>query len=66
MAKIGLLWLNRGRWEGRQIVSEEWVAQSIKRQIKTGRNDDYGYGWWITDQDGAYAAIGRGGQRIQV
>ena len=66
MAKIGLLWLNRGRWEGRQIVSEEWVAQSIKRQIKTGRGDDYGYGWWITDQEGAYAAIGRGGQRIQV
>jgi CubicO group peptidase (beta-lactamase class C family) len=66
MAKIGLLWLNQGRWEGRQIVSEEWVDQSVKRQVKTGRNDDYGYGWWITDQDGAYAAIGRGGQRIQV
>jgi len=66
MAKIGLLWLNRGRWEGRQIVSEEWVAQSIKRQVKTGGNDDYGFGWWITDQEGAYAAIGRGGQRIQV
>ena len=65
-AKIGYLWLNKGRWEGRQIVSGEWVEKSVQRQIKTGRNDDYGYGWWITDQEGAYAAIGRGGQRIQV
>ncbi|MBM3296264.1 MAG: serine hydrolase, partial [Candidatus Aminicenantes bacterium] len=66
MARIGLLWLNKGRWEDKQVVSAEWVEASVKRQVKTGRNDDYGYGWWITDPDGAYAAIGRGGQRIQV
>jgi hypothetical protein len=66
VAKIGYLWLNNGRWAGRQIVSEKWVEESIKRQVKTGRNDDYGYGWWITDEKDAFAAIGRGGQRIQV
>lgn len=66
MAKLGLLWLNKGRWEDKQVVSAEWVEASVKRQVKTGRNDDYGYGWWITDEDGAYAAIGRGGQRVQV
>jgi CubicO group peptidase (beta-lactamase class C family) len=65
-AKIGLLWLRQGQWEGRQIVSREWVETSVKVQIRTGRDDDYGYGWWITGEKGEYAAIGRGGQRIQV
>jgi CubicO group peptidase (beta-lactamase class C family) len=65
-AKIGFLWLNHGRWEGRQIVSRAWVDSSVTTQIKTGRDDDYGYGWWITGDKGEYAAIGRGGQRIQV
>jgi CubicO group peptidase (beta-lactamase class C family) len=65
-AKIGFLWLRHGEWDGRQIVSREWVDNSIRTQIKTGRNDDYGWGWWITDDKGAFAAIGRGGQRIQV
>jgi len=65
-AKIGLLWLRHGEWDGRQIVSREWVERSIRPQIKTGRDDDYGYGWWITGDGGEFAAIGRGGQRIQV
>jgi CubicO group peptidase (beta-lactamase class C family) len=65
-AKIGFLWLNHGQWDGRQIVPREWVESSVKTQVKTGRNDDYGYGWWITGEKGEYAAIGRGGQRIQV
>jgi len=66
MAKLGYLWLNHGQWEGQQLVSREWVEDSVKVQIKTGGNDDYGYGWWITGEEGEYAAIGRGGQRIQV
>jgi len=65
-ARIGLLWLRHGAWEGRQIVSREWVDASVMTQIKTGRNDDYGYGWWITGARGEFAAIGRGGQRVQV
>jgi CubicO group peptidase (beta-lactamase class C family) len=66
-AKIGYLWLNKGVWEGKQIVSKEWVENSVKVQIKTGIDDDYGYGWWIMQGDeGAYAAVGRGGQRIHV
>jgi CubicO group peptidase (beta-lactamase class C family) len=66
-AKIGYLWLNKGVWEGKQIVSKKWVENSVKIQINTGIGDDYGYGWWIMHGDEeAYAAIGRGGQRIQV
>ncbi len=67
MAKIGYLWLNKGQWEGKQLVSREWVENSIKAQIDTGREDDYGYGWWVQKGEPvAYSAIGRGGQRIIV
>src|SRR5512137_1130538 len=65
-ARIGLLWLHHGQWQGRRIVSREWVDNSVRTQIRTGRDDDYGYGWWITGDKGEFAAIGRGGQRIQV
>ena len=65
-AKLGLLWRQKGLWQGRRIVSAEWVEESVKVQIKTGRDDDYGFGWWITGNKGEYAAVGRGGQRIQV
>jgi len=68
MAKIGYLWLNKGQWNGQQVVPREWVEASIKVQMaETGDDDKYGYGWWITNEDrGEYAAIGRGGQRILV
>jgi CubicO group peptidase (beta-lactamase class C family) len=68
MAKIGYLWLNNGQWDGKQVVPREWVEASVKVQMaETGDDDKYGYGWWITNEDtGEYAAIGRGGQRIQV
>jgi CubicO group peptidase (beta-lactamase class C family) len=67
-AKIGYLWFNKGVWEGKQIVSREWVENSVKTQIKTGDEEDYGYGWWVLagTTEGEYAAMGRGGQRIQV
>lgn len=68
-AKLGYLWLNGGVWEGRQIVSKEWVENSVKTQIKTGTDDDYGYGWWVMPQEATgaeYAAVGRGGQRVHV
>ena len=56
-AKIGQLVLNRGVWEGKQIVPASWVVQSTAEQIKTvGPGSDeqtkaegspsYGYQWW--------------------
>ncbi len=62
-AKIGYLWLNDGVWEGKQIVSEAWVADSVKAHSDAG-GDDYGYGWWVSDD--SYYALGRGGQNIRV
>ncbi|MBI4585346.1 MAG: serine hydrolase [Planctomycetes bacterium] len=64
MAKIGFLWLNRGQWDGRQIVSEKWVAESIRKHQPTGKEEGYGYGWWVKPD--FYEASGRVGQRIIV
>lgn len=65
LAKIGYLWLYRGNWDGRQIVSEDWVLDSVKVHSKPGDPDfGYGYGWWISIGD--YQASGRGGQRMRV
>lgn len=68
MAKLGQLWLQRGQWNGRQIVSPRWVTASVTTQIEVpGDEDDYGYGWWVSPGDPrAFSAKGRGGQRIVV
>jgi CubicO group peptidase (beta-lactamase class C family) len=68
-AKIGYLWLNQGVWEGRQIVSKQWVQEASRTQIKTDMGDNYSYGWWVTEEDGAVSSIfaqGRGGQYVQL
>jgi CubicO group peptidase (beta-lactamase class C family) len=64
-AKIGYLWLYGGQWEGRQLISADWVKAASKTQIKTGMDDNYSYGWWITDENGSVSAVGRGGQYIK-
>ena len=65
MAKVGYLWLHRGNWDGRQIVSEAWVLDSVSAHSKfIGVDFAYGYGWWVSPGD--YYAVGRGGQRIRV
>jgi CubicO group peptidase (beta-lactamase class C family) len=67
MAKLGLLWLQRGKWDGRQIVSSGWVRQSVVSRFQAGE-DSYGYGWWISDglTGPSYDAVGAGGMRITV
>ena len=66
MATIGFLYLNKGVWEGEQVVSYEWVEVSTREQIKSGTlSDGYGYQWWV-DKDGYYMALGYSGQYIVV
>jgi CubicO group peptidase (beta-lactamase class C family) len=47
MAKLGYLYLNGGVWDGRQIVSSDWVAASVSTQAENAWGPDYGYQWWI-------------------
>jgi len=64
-AKIGFLWLHKGNWDGKQIVSQEWVLGSVHPQIRPVDHDyAYGYGMWLNNS--AYFAAGRGGQEIRV
>jgi len=74
MAKFGWLYLNRGAWDGRQIVPEAWVADSTRERSRgdfhlhpAGRDMAYGYLWWI-DQfaPSSFTANGFGGQLITV
>ena len=46
-AKIGQLVLNRGVWEGKQIVPADWIAQSTAEQIKAREPLSYGFQWWL-------------------
>lgn len=67
MGKIGQLYLNGGIWDGKHIVSSEWVAESTRehsRCVQWG-NLGYGYLWWIPNEN-SYAAMGDGGNVIYV
>jgi CubicO group peptidase (beta-lactamase class C family) len=68
MAKIGLLMLNGGIYNGEQLVSEEWIKQSSQNKIKLlGPFDGYGYLWWkqaFTNNIETFFADGNGGQHI--
>lgn len=64
-AKIGYLWMHQGNWNGKQIISRDWVVNSVRRHsTRVGHDSGYGYGWWINKS--LYFAAGRGGQTIRV
>lgn len=66
MAKIGQLYLNRGVWNGRQLVSAAWIDESTEEHSRWDELKlSYGYLWWIIDGD-SYAAMGDGGNVIYV
>lgn len=68
MAKLGFLYLNRGMWDGRQIVSEEWVRRSTRDHVLRNQNVGFGYHWMVVNRAGhiAFDADGWGGQSISV
>ncbi|MEM7129884.1 MAG: serine hydrolase [Chloroflexota bacterium] len=71
LAKLGQLYLQRGQWNGKQILSEAWVAESLHPYSKSPDGRSYGYLWWVasggvllpnvTVPDGSFAAYGVGG-----
>lgn len=69
MVRLGQLFLAGGRWEGRQLVPEDWVEAATSSQVDLQDDGEgYGYQWWTTTADGAEAflAVGWGGQMIEV
>lgn len=65
-AKIGRLYLNKGNWNGKQIVSEKWVEESTKVDTVNGSAWYYQHQWWLPSQDGAFMAEGILGQFVYV
>ncbi|MEP6649658.1 MAG: serine hydrolase [Lapillicoccus sp.] len=71
MLKIGQLYLDEGRYQGRQVVPAQWVHDATTQQVETDNGfagPGYGFHWWVTTAgaDAAYAAIGFGGQVVEV
>lgn len=73
MLKLGMLFANGGRWQGRQVISSSWVQASLAEQSHVD-NTSYGYFWWrpwlnVDTTQGPQrvdltAAQGNGGQKI--
>ena len=74
--RFGRLYMNGGNWNGEQIVSKEWVEESVTMDgphVQAGKNDcsdyadGYGYQWWIPQEpDGDFFACGIHGQYIYI
>jgi len=70
MAKLGTLVATRGRWQGRQLMSDAWIRESTQTQpgpphVFGGQPTTYGYLWWGLP-GGVTTASGAGGQWIFV
>lgn len=71
MLKIGILCYQHGKWEGKQIIAQQWLDAATRPVIKVNDTDQYGYGWWVDHNvvQGclpSFSACGVGGQRIIV
>lgn len=63
MMKLGILYLNKGVWNGERVLSENWVHLASTKHIPTGHeapwHSHYGYQFWIIgQQEGAFRADG--------
>ncbi len=70
VAKFGMLYLRDGKWNGKQVISADWVRESTTKHVTAFDNTDFGYLWWLiklkisdTPIDIIYGA-GFGGQSL--
>jgi CubicO group peptidase (beta-lactamase class C family) len=72
LAKLGLLYLKDGVWEGKRILPEGWARDSTAWRVNTSRGQrGYGYKWWVFSRQGpgtydVFYASGYGGQYLIV
>jgi len=57
--KLGILHLQKGKWNGQQILPERWIEEATRVQIPNG---NYGYQWWVNEEKKSYQAEGAFGQ----
>lgn len=76
LARLGLLYLRGGQWNGKQLIPAEWIRQSLQPYSNTGADGGYGYMWWVEVQGrhlpamrvpaGTFSAQGYGGHLVVV
>ena len=70
--KLGQVYLDDGVWNGRRLVSKDWVRQSGAAHSSLNQKDDYGFGWWRQTFEvrgrsiDTFFASGNGGQMLFV
>ena len=67
MAKLGQLYLQKGKWRGEQIIPESWVEASTQKRWETP-DDTYGYGYqlWMEQRPGSFEFNGMLGQNVVI
>jgi len=64
-AKFGRLYLNEGNWNGKQLISKQWIEKSLTNDENAGARKDYTYSYqWRRLQSGAFWAQGILGQFV--
>lgn len=71
LARFGLLILNNGSWNGRQLVSSQWLKDAV---TPSEHGPDYGYLWWLNTKQkqwpsaptSSFAALGNGSNTIWI
>lgn len=74
MLKIGVMVMNNGKWNNKQIISEDWISKATTPYLSTGYDfSSYGYFWWIREmvvREGFTARVisaeGAGGQKLYI
>jgi CubicO group peptidase (beta-lactamase class C family) len=74
LARIGVMVLGRGTWQGQPIVPKEWIEKSTSPFVPCPWSDSYGYHWYLGEWPVAMpggvrwerwcGGIGYGGQRL--
>lgn len=67
MAKFGILYMQQGMWNGKQLLSKEYMKFAVQKQIDTPESiSPYGYGYhiWICSRKGTYQFNGMFGQNV--
>ncbi len=77
MARFGLLYLRKGRWNQKQIIPKDWVERTTRSERPISEYSGHEFYWWTSIDgkpmypdantgEGAYAAHGAGGHRITI
>ena len=77
LARFGQLYLQQGKWGGRQVIPAAWIRESTSAKSDVGGGTGYGFMWWTykagsvtryptLNKYDAYAGIGTGGQAVIV